>query len=172
MDNKKTFSLLSVLGQITLYGMFALFIGIFSQWPPYQALAPEQAMIKLSFNHHGKPISECHKSTEAELLKLPPNMRAPIHCPRERSPVKVELSIDGVINYQKIALPAGLSKDGASSVYHRLQVPSGTHRILVRLNDDSRKSEFIYSREETVDLKPAQILVIDFDSSKGGITFQ
>lgn len=172
MDEKKSMPPMTLLGQILLYALFALVIGVFSRWPSYQPLAPDQSMIKLSFSHHGKPVSECRQSSPAELAKLPPNMRAPVRCPRERSPVKVELDVDGVATYRHVAVPSGLSKDGASAVYHRLQLPAGSHRIAVRLSDDARTPGFGYVRDATVVLKPAQILVIDFDDEKGGVTLQ
>ena len=172
MFKLKTFQWIRLFGQFLLYGVFAIFIGVFSQWPSYQVLTPNQAIIKLSFSHHGKPISDCEKSTNSQLAKLPPNMRAPIRCPRERSPVNIELSVDGIVAYQHAALPAGLSRDGASAVYHRMAVNAGPHRILVRLNDDVRKPDLYQSRDEVVTLEPGQILVIDFDSTKGGVTFQ
>lgn len=160
------------MGQVVLYALFAAFIGLFSRWPGYQVLAPNTAMIKLSFIHHGKPVSECRAASAADLAKLPPNMRAPMQCPRERSPVKVELDIDGKPSFRHDAKPSGLSKDGASTVYHRIEVPAGSHHIQVRLNDDARISGFGHSHESTVVLKPAQILVIDFDATKGGIVLQ
>lgn len=172
MDVKKTMAPMALLGQVLLYALFAAFIGVFSRWPSYQPLPPDHAMIKLSFSHHGKPVSECRQASAAELAKLPPNMRAPTLCPRERSPVKVELDIDGVSTYRHVAMPSGLSKDGASAVYHRLQVPVGSHRVAVRLNDDARKPGFTHVREAIVELKSAQIMVIDFDAEKGGITLQ
>lgn len=172
MDEKKTMAPMALLGQVLLYALFAVFIGVFSRWPAYQPLAPDQAMIKLSFSHHGKPVSDCRQASAAELAKLPPNMRAPMRCPRERSPVTVELDIDGVTSYRHVAMPSGLSKDGASAVYHRLEVAAGSHRIAVRLSDDARKPGFTHVREAAVALKPAQILVIDFDAEKGGITLQ
>lgn len=160
------------IGQALLYALFALFIGVFSQWPSYQHLAADQSLIKLSFSHTGKPVTECVQQSAAELAKLPPNMRAPVRCPRERSPVLVELEIDGQPVFRHTAAPSGLSKDGASSVYHRLQVPAGEHRVAVRLNDDARQPGFTHSREATVSLAPAQILVIDFDAEQGGITLR
>ncbi len=162
----------AIVGQVLLYALFAVLIGVFSRWPTYQPLAPDQAMIKLSFSHHGKPISECRATSAVELAKLPPNMRAPMQCPRERSPVTVELDIDGEKSYRHVSMPSGLSKDGASAVYHRLQLPAGSHRIDVRLSDDARISGFGHLHKSTVVLRPAQILVIDFDASKGGITLQ
>lgn len=172
MDEKKSLTPTTLLGQILLYALFAAVIGVFSRWPTYQALAPDQSVIKLSFSHHGKPVADCRSTSAAELAKLPPNMRAPLRCPRERSPVRVELDVNGVAAYRHLAMPSGLSKDGASAVYHWLQVPAGSHRIAVRLNDDARKPGFAHVREASVALKPAQILVIDFDAERGGITLQ
>jgi hypothetical protein len=163
---------LAWIGRVALYGLFALLIGVFSSWPTYRHLPPDQALIKLSFSHQGKPVSDCRSATPEELAKLPPNMRAPVICPRERSPIAVELDLDGVTALRHVAAPSGLSRDGASAYYHRIQVPAGEHRLVVRLKDDVRSPGFDFVREATVTLKPAQILVIDFDPGKGGITLQ
>ncbi len=160
------------LGQALLYGAFAAAIGVFSRWPPYQHVAPDQALLKLSFSHPGKPVSECRRATAEELAKLPPNMRAPMRCPRERSPITVEVDVDGRTALRRVAPPSGLSRDGASALYHRKQRPAGAHQIAVRLNDDVRAAGFNHTREASVTLKPAQILVIDFDPEKGGITLR
>ena len=106
--------------------LFALVIGVFSRWPAYQHLASDQALIKLSFNHQGKPVADCRRLSAEELAKLPPNMRAPMDCPRERSPITVELDVDGSPALRHVARPTGLSRDGASAVYHRMQV-AGRH---------------------------------------------
>lgn len=165
-------SKLAWVGQALLYGAFALFIGVFSQWPGYRQLEDDQALIKLSFSHTGKPVADCKRQTPEELAKLPPNMRAPVRCPRERSPVVVELDIDGKTVVRHSAQPSGLSRDGASSVYERLVVPAGTHQVAVRLNDDKRHAGFAHQLEQTVTLKPAQILVVDFDAAEQKITLQ
>jgi len=172
MADKTTSTPLGWLGQALLYGLFALIIGVFSNWPIYRHLAPDQALIKLSFNHQGKPVSDCRSATPEELAKLPPNMRAPQVCPRERSPIAVELDLDGVMVLRHVATPSGLSRDGASAFYRRLEVPAGTHRLAIRLKDDVRSTGFDFVREAVVTLKAAQILVIDFDPNDGGITLQ
>ena len=172
MDERKPIKPMAWVGQALLYGLFALVVGVFSRWPPYRHLAADQALIKLSFSHHGKPVSDCRPLTAAELARLPPNMRAPIKCPRERSPVTVEVDLNGAPVLRQVVMPAGLSRDGASAVYRRLQVTAGPQRIAVRLKDDARSPGFDYQREQVVTLKPAQILVIDFDAEKGGITLQ
>lgn len=160
------------VGQALLYALFALVIGAFSRWPTYHPLASEQALIKLSLIHTGKPVGDCRAQTAAELAKLPPNMRAPMTCPRERSPVTVEVDIGGRTVLRRVALPSGLSRDGASAVYQRLPVPAGVQRIAVRLNDDARRSGYTHQREATVRLAPAQVLVIDFDAEQGVITLR
>jgi hypothetical protein len=162
----------AVLGQLLLYGLFALTIGVFSQWPPYRALAPDQALIKLSFVRVGKPVGDCRTLSETELARLPPNMRAPTVCPRERSPVVVQLDLDGRTVLDRVAPPTGVSKDGAAAVYERLVVPAGVHDISVRLSDDVRARDAGFRREARVTLVPGQVLVIDFDTAKGGITLQ
>lgn len=172
MTDQQKMKPLTIVGQILLYSLFALVIGVFSRWPPYQAIAADQAMLKLSFSHHGKPIAECRQASETELAKLPRNMRAPTVCPRQRSPVTVELDVDGKQSYRQTAMPSGLSKDGASAVYHRLELKAGSHRIAVRINDDARQPGFQYIHESTVMLKPAQILVIDLNAEKAEITLQ
>ena len=158
------------VGQVVLYGLFALFIGIFSHWPGYQALPPDQALVKVSFLHHGQRVAECRPYTAEELAKLAPNMRTPLKCQRERSPVTIEVDLDGATVYRHVAAPSGLSRDGASSVYYRIAVPAGEHRVAVRLKDNASVNGFTHTRDATLTLKPAQVLVIDFDADKGGIT--
>ena len=155
------------IGQGLLYGLFAVIIGVLSHWPAYSPLAPGQALVKVSFIHEGQRVAPCRALTAEELAKLPPNMRAPMQCGRERSPVTIELDVDGATVYRQVAAPSGLSRDGASAVYHRVQVAAGRHRIAVRLKDRAGPGPFTSTREATVILRPAQVLVIDFDPQRG-----
>lgn len=159
-------------GQLLLYGLFALFIAVFSRWPSYRHLAPDTALIKLSLVHAGQPVGDCRRLGADELARLPANMRTPIQCPRERSPVTVELDIDGQPAARVAAEPSGLSRDGASAVYQRIPVSAGERLIQVRLRDDVRSQGFAYTLERRVTLAPAQVLVIDFRADLGGITLQ
>ena len=61
------FTPMSIIGQTVFYGLFAVIVGYFSTGPRYQHLAPDQALIKLSFSHHGQPVTECRKRTAEEL---------------------------------------------------------------------------------------------------------
>lgn len=158
------------LAQALFYGAFALFIGVFSSWPPYHQLQADQALIKLSIKHHGKLVAECRQRSAEELAKLAPNMRQAQDCKRERSPVAVELDVDGQPVYRHLAAASGVSKDGASSVYQRFVLSAGPHRFAVRVNDDARVAGYTHQREETLTLVAGRVLVIDFQND--GITLQ
>ncbi len=86
--------------------------------------------------------------------KLPPNMRVPMQCGRERSPVTFELELDGKPVYRAELPPRGLSRDGASTVYQRFPVPAGQHRLRARLKDSVRVPDFNYTKEADVTLAP------------------
>ena len=160
------------LGQAALYALFALVIGTFSHWPVYHHLGPDEALIKLSLVHTGQPISECRERTPEELEQMPPNMRTLMDCPRERSPITVELDINGEPQARVTAEPSGLSRDGAAAIYRRLQVPAGSYDLRVRLSDSAQPGAEPYVVERRVDIKPAQVLVIDFSAEHGEITLQ
>ena len=154
------------VGQAMLYGAFALAIGYFSTAPAYTHLAPGQALLKLSFSHGAQRVGECRDRSDAELAKLPPNMRIRQDCPRARAPVIVELEMDGVPLYRESLRPSGLSRDGSASVYRRFVVPAGTHHLAARLADNAG-GEFNYRGEKTLTLAPAQIVVVEFHAPAG-----
>jgi hypothetical protein len=82
------------------------------------------------------------------------------------------VDVDGKRALERVAVPTGLSKDGAAAVYERLVVPAGERRLSVRMSSDRRARDKPYQREAQVRLVPGQVLVIDFDAEKGGITLQ
>lgn len=160
----------AVLGQLLLYAAFAAVIVLFSRWPVFHQLDADQALIKLSIVHHGQRLQACTPRTAGELAKLPANMRAPISCPRERAPLVVEVDVDDAPVLRQSAQPSGLSRDGSAALYYRLPTPAGDHRIAVRLRDRADNPGFDYLHEAMINLRPAQIVVIDFLSDRGEIT--
>ncbi|MFC5300315.1 hypothetical protein [Azospira restricta] len=160
----------AIAGQVVLYGAFAAFIGYFATDPVYRQIPDDVAVIKVSFSHLGD--RECRKRTPEELAKLPPNMRAPMDCPRERSDIRFELDIDDQNVVRHVLHPTGLYKDGISTMYRRLEVKAGTHKFSVRMQDNVKQEGWKFIKEETVELKPAQAMVIDFHPDKGGLFFK
>lgn len=159
-------------GQALLYACFALALGVFSRWPVYHPLSPDMAQIKVSFNHHGARLAECRRYTAEELAKLAPNMRKATVCERERSPVSIEVDIDGKPVLSHLSTPSGLSRDGASTMYRRFDVAAGQHRIAVRFKDSQKATGYTDQLEETITLAPAQVLVIDYNADQGGIVLK
>ena len=157
------------VGQGLLYALFAIVVGYFSTSPAYRYLEPDQGLLRLSFKHPGKTKAECKKRTPEELAKLPAQLRNEMDCPRERSPVRVRVELDGEPLYDESFPPAGLSRDGASSGYRRLPITAGSHTLRVGFNDDVRVQGFNFERAARVDVKPGQVVLIDFNPEHGGV---
>ena len=158
-------------GQVIAYALFAVVIGYFATRPAYTHLAPGKAVIKLSFSHAGQHKGECRQLTQEELNKLPPNMRRPMDCPRERLPLLIELELDGQLLYQDELPPSGLAGDGASTAYKKFPVDSGQHHLVARLRESGRTDGFDYEKEAEITLAPQQNFVIDFRPELGGFLF-
>jgi hypothetical protein len=162
---------LRLLAQLLLYVPLMVLIGYFSTSPRLAVIDEDQALLRLSLIHAAERKQECRKRSPEELAKLPPNMRAVLDCPRERAPLLVELEIDGTVVFSRSLPPAGFKRDGAASLYHRLPVAAGRHRVVARLRDRA-DGPFNYVREETLELAPGATLLIDFAAAKGGFDFR
>jgi hypothetical protein len=169
---KLTLNPLKAAGQFAFLAAVAAFAAAFSDWPIYRSIADGAAVVKLSFAHSADRSAECRRRTPEELAKLPPNMRRPMDCPRERRPIATELSIDGEVVFAADLPPSGLSRDGPSQVYRRFVVPAGEHMIVARLRDTPRPSGFDHERAEKVTLRPGQSIAIDFRPELGGFVFR
>lgn len=163
---------LQYIGQGLLYAMFAAAIGFFSTSPVYTHLPPDETLIKLSFRHAGQLKGECRERTAEELAKLPAYQRkGTMDCPRERSDVVVELEMDGKQLYHEILRPTGLAHSSNANIYRRIPVKAGLHTLKARLRDHAG-DDFNYVHEETVNLAPGRIMVIDFKAATGGFIFK
>lgn len=156
-------------GQVIAYLLFAALVGYFSLAPAYAPIPTDAAVVTLSFAHSGKRVAECRERSAEELAKLPPNMRAPMDCTRERSPVVVRFTVDGEVRYDRTLQPSGFSSDGTSYVYAKTFLPAGTHKLTLYLNDDIHHPDGVHEQTVELDLKPYQIMVIDFDPNSSFI---
>lgn len=157
--------------QFMAYAVFAAFVGLLSVWPRYQLLAPELAVVSLTISHAGQRVGECRRLTQEELNELPPNMRKPSECPRERHPIMVELRADGEVIYRQTALPSGFWSDGKASIYQRMRMPSGEHSLFIGMND-SGGEQFDFESSVHQRLSPGQNLIIDFDDQQQAFIFK
>ena len=156
--------------QLIAFSFFAAVIGYFSAAPMYQLLEERQAVLKLSFSHSAQLKYPCIARTEIELAKLAPNMRDPLDCPRERAPVVVALWMDGILLLNDTVPPQGIHKDGAATVYRRLAIPAGDHQFTANLADGP-EGHVNFTLKHQARLDQGQILIVDFQSVKGGFVF-
>lgn len=160
-----------ILAQFVAYAAFIAPIAYFSMSPEYMYVDPEMGLIRLSFSHAGARKGECRRLTPEEIAALPPNMRKPMDCPRERLPLMVELHVDGERIYQDILPPSGIAGDGASTAYERFVIAPGHHRITAKLRDTARETGFDYESEHQILIEPRQVIMIDFRADAGGFRF-
>lgn len=149
------------------YLIFMALVGYFATSPPYRHLAGEQAQVTLAFGHAGQPREPCRRLTPDELAKLAPNMRNPMDCPRGRSPVVVELLMDGEVLLQMVANPTGLFGDGSVDVFRSVRVPAGPHSFEVRMNDNVRVEGYTHTAEVETTLVSGKLLAVEFEPGAG-----
>ncbi len=160
------------VGQAILYALFGGFVVYFSTAPEYRHLQPDEGLLRLSFRHPGQISVDCRARSAEELAKMPPQLRAQMDCPRERSPVQVRVELDGKLLFDESYAPAGLRKDGAASGYFRMPIPVGEHQLRVQFNDDVRVQGFNYEGERTVDVRSGQVVLIDLAPDRGGVVIR
>ncbi len=156
--------------QVFNYAVFMALVWFFSIYPSYQQLDEDQALLTFTMSHIGKHVTECKKVSYEELMKLPPNMRKPTDCPRERSAVNMELTLDDEVIFKNIAYPLGLYKDQGIDIYENIKIPVGSHRIKVWMNDDVKVDGPTHILEEDVEITYQQHLVVQFNSAGNSFT--
>lgn len=150
------------LGQAVLYALFFLPIVYFTHLPLYRALPDDMAELKVAVRHAGKIIGECVPVAAGNYSALPGNTQRPAICPRERSPLQLELLLDGELLYSATVPPSGLRNDGVASVYRRFSVPAGGHHLQLRMNDDVAVTGYSWELSQDIELQPAQVMVASF----------
>jgi len=153
-----------LFAEILAYGVFAAIVGLLSVWPRYEIVEDEKGIISVSFSHAGERVGECRTLSQEELNQLPPNMRKPADCPRERHPLRIELRSGDAVLFQDTLLPSGIWSDGKANIYHRIVVQSGTHEIFVGMNDSGGAAGFDYETVRRVEIGPGRNVVIRFDA--------
>lgn len=156
--------MIRLLGQVLTYTAFGAVIGLLSVWPEYRMLHPEEAIISLSFSHAAERVGECRQLTQEQMNELPPNMRKPNSCPRERHPAYVEVRADNEVLFAETALPSGLWQDGKINVYHRSTLGAGEYQLFIGMNDSGSNAGFDYEYTADVHIDAGQNLVIGFDN--------
>ena len=148
------------LGQAVLYALFFLPLVYFSDSPDYRNMEEGISVLKLAVRHPGALIGECTSVAASGHGMRPSSMTQNVEvCPRERSPLQLELKLDGQILYSATVPPSGLHSDGISSMYRQFEIPAGSHHLQIKMNDDVKVDGPTWQMEQAIDLQPAQVMV-------------
>lgn len=158
--------------QVAAYAVFALALVHFSSAPAYRRYDPGTALVRLSIAHATARREPCRERSAAEIAAMPPNMRRPSDCARERVDLHLELDVDGLPAYAGRAAPSGLARDGEAVLYTTLPLPAGPRVLDVRLRDTPRTAGFDHRVRYEAALGPGEILVVEFDTANGGFRFR
>jgi len=163
MNNKPIRYLLQAIN----YTVFMAMIWYFATAPSFTVLDENQAVITMAFSHAGKLREACRRLSQEELNELAPNMRKLDDCPRERSPVVIEMKLDGEVLYNESLQPPGIFEDGGVDVYFSKKIPAGEHQFEIRMDDSVRDEGFNHQFAQTVDIVASRILLVEFESDSG-----
>ncbi len=158
--------------QIIAYALFFGVIYYLSTAPAYHYLLPGQAEVKLAFKHTSQREQKCHKRTQEELMKLPPNMRRLQDCPRKRALIYIELLLDDQFLATRTFRPQGLSQDMVTFIYAKYSLPAGRHKLTIRMRDRLHTDDgFDFIDETTREWIPGQSILISFKKVTERFTF-
>ena len=158
--------------QLILYVAFAAGIGYFATLPAYTYGDPDAATVKVSLSHAAARIRPCVKLTPEEMAELAANMRRQEICERRRLPIRLELDIDGEAVLRIESPPSGVWGDGPASIYERIDVAPGSHRISVRLRDTARQEGWDYAATKELTLERGRYTTVSFSAERGGFEFR
>ena len=149
------------------YSLFMGLVWFFASSPSVRLIGEDEAKLTIAFAHAGELREPCRMLSQEELNKLAPNMRKVDDCPRERSPVTIEAELDGAIVYSVSLPPPGLFGDGGVDVFYSAKIPAGEHQLNLKMNDSVRVEGFNHQFAEVVNIEPAQILLVEFNTKRG-----
>lgn len=154
---------MKLFNEILAWGVFAAVVGLLSVWPRYNLVDADNAIITVTFAHAAQRVGECRILTQEELNKLPPNMRKPSDCPRERHVVRFQLRSGEKVLYEDTLLPSGIWSDGKANIYQRVIIPAGRHAVFVGMNDSGDETGFDYETQASLDVAPGRNVVVQFN---------
>ncbi|MDA1299505.1 MAG: hypothetical protein O2868_05455 [Proteobacteria bacterium] len=148
-----------------LFGSVALILGYLTDSPEYQVLPEGQTELKFVVRHSGKRLGVCKVPEAADMAKLAPNMRQLEVCPSEKSPMAVELRLNGQLRYSGQVAPSGIHNDGVIALYRRFSIDAGSLDLHLRLKSDIRQEAFSHDFRQTISTGQDSIVVLHVDDS-------
>ena len=149
------------------YTVFMTIIWYFATSPSVRVIADNEAMFTIAFGHAGETREPCRKMSAEELAKLAANMRAAEDCPRERSPVAIEVRMDNKLVYEETLAPPGLFNDGGVNIFYSHKIPAGSHHFEIKMDDSVRSAGFNHTFAQNIEIEANKILLFGFEPDQG-----
>ena len=144
-------------------------IGYFADNPGYRVTAQGKTELRLVIRHSGILLGECERQSAEDLDSLPANMRQPMSCPREKSPLSLELRMNDAPLFRGDVHPSGLHDDGVLALYREFSVPTGTADVALMVKDQVALENYNHRLEKQLDLSRDSVLLVSFTDQ--GISF-
>jgi hypothetical protein len=139
--------------------------GYLSFKPVYTVMQPDQTEIKLVVRRSGKLIGACQPVSAAELEQTPSNMRLPMICPREKSPIRVELFDNGLAIFAETLIPSGLHNDGVITAYKSVIRDSGPAEFQLKIKANPNSDSYSETHDLSLVLSSEYSLVLYYDDT-------
>lgn len=142
---------------------------------PLALSAPDEAVLTIAFKRVATFQREGRTLSREELEKLPRHMR-PQNVERSRTGARIDtvllVDLDGQRLLDRTYRPSGLRHDGPTFAYEEISVPTGHHRLKAMLAEaekgtGSSDQPQRWGLEEEVEIRPRQVLLIEFSEEAG-----
>jgi coenzyme F420-reducing hydrogenase delta subunit len=147
------------VGATSVLALPALVILLLSGGLSYSFYNKDESLLVVSLKHTASPLY-CRELKPEEVEKLPPHMRTPVECTRERWPILASLDIDNEKRLDGEYQPSGLWSDGPAYVYEKFRVEPGRHAIRLTIKERNKPSEVI--RSEHIDFQAGRAVVLTY----------
>jgi coenzyme F420-reducing hydrogenase delta subunit len=131
---------------------------------PFQAYSSDQARLQVGLRHSSQFVQQQILSAE-ELAKLPQHLQLEQVQGTGRFPLRLVIEMDGQLLLDDTYQAQGVRHDGAVFVLEKLSIPPGKHTFVVQV-DDGGENKLRPVIEQTVEVKPGQVVVLSSDPVK------
>jgi len=164
IERKKSRSGAYMMGAALIFilGMLTYF---FSK-APYRVPVQSDSELVVSFSLPGRPVDKVVDESDSQEDLLPHMRGGNQTASRERSDVRLRLTIDGNTILEKRYEPKGLFNDGTSSAIVNHPLEAGTHTVGIYLGDTAGE-EWLYSDKKTLSFEKHRRRVVKFNRTEG-----
>lgn len=138
-----------LLGQLVTFALLAAAVASLSQGPEFVRLSPDQGELKISLAHLASRAQACRQLSEEERMALPPTRRVTEVCERGRPATRLVVRINDETWVDERVEAAGWHREGRAYFLTRMNLPSGSHQMVVGLGEGDAEPEL---SEFTLDL--------------------